>query len=91
MDRGALWATVHGITKADMTEQLSMHVHTGIKHTLEMTGGYAEVTCIYYAILYKGMRSVNFGIVESWKLHSTDRKDGMYFIPTIPLHCHLLC
>ena len=34
-------ATVHGITKADMTEQLSMHVHTGIKHTLEMTGGYA--------------------------------------------------
>ena len=35
--------------------------------------------------------SMNFGIVESWKLYSTDRKDGMYFIPTIPLHCHLLC
>ena len=26
MDRGAWWATVHGVTKLDMTEQLSMHL-----------------------------------------------------------------
>ena len=29
MDRGAWWATVHDVTKElDMTERLSMHVHT---------------------------------------------------------------
>ena len=27
MDLGAWWATVHGVTESDMTEQLSMHVH----------------------------------------------------------------
>ena len=31
MDRGALWATVHGVTKSqNMTEQLNTHTH---KHT----------------------------------------------------------
>ena len=25
MDRGALWSTVHGVTKSQMTEQLSRH------------------------------------------------------------------
>ena len=29
MDLGAWWATVHGVTESDMTEQLSMHVHVG--------------------------------------------------------------
>ena len=27
MDRGAWWATVHGIIESDMSEQLSTHVH----------------------------------------------------------------
>ena len=26
MDRGAWWATVHGVTKSDKTEQLSLHL-----------------------------------------------------------------
>ena len=27
MDRGAWWATVHGVIELDMTEQLSTHTH----------------------------------------------------------------
>ena len=28
MDRGVWWATVHGVTESDTTEQLSTHRHT---------------------------------------------------------------
>ena len=31
MDRGAWWASVHGITGSDMTEQLSVPAHTNNK------------------------------------------------------------
>ena len=31
VDRGAWWATVHGVTELDTTEQLSMHTYSVIK------------------------------------------------------------
>ena len=31
MDRGAWWATVHGVAKLDTTEQLSLFTHENIK------------------------------------------------------------
>ena len=34
MDRGAWWATVHGVTKSDMTEQLSTQTHRGLVDTV---------------------------------------------------------
>ena len=40
MDRGAWWATVHGVTKVDTTEQL-IHTHTHT-HTAPMRGGSLE-------------------------------------------------
>ena len=44
MDRGAQWATVHGVTESDMTEQLTQtHTHT---HT------HTYNTYVYHTILY---------------------------------------
>ena len=31
-DRGALWATVHGVAESDMTEQLNIHTHIQCAH-----------------------------------------------------------
>ena len=31
MDRGAWWATVHGVTESEKTEQLGMHAHTSFQ------------------------------------------------------------
>ena len=39
MDRGAWWATVHGITESDMTEQLKMSIRAG-----EIKGGRSKET-----------------------------------------------
>ena len=35
MDRGARWATVHGVAELNTTEQLSTHTHTHT-HTLDL-------------------------------------------------------
>ena len=34
MNRGAWWATVHGVTESDMTERLT-HTHTHTVYVLE--------------------------------------------------------
>ena len=46
MDRGAWWATVHGITELDMSEQLSTRIRHSISYTKPHSFGTYRKTCV---------------------------------------------
>ena len=48
-DRGALWATVHGVTESDMTELLNIHTHI-------QCARFHNPLLLYYIILMKEER-----------------------------------
>ena len=53
MDRGAWWATVHGVTKSDMTEQPA-RAHTHTQHESRNTYlSIPTISCTYYYLSYK--------------------------------------
>ena len=68
MDRGAWWATVHGVTGSTQLKQLSMHTHTYIKYKtnanlLHSTGNSTQHTAV------ASMEKEPTKEVKEWMMH----------------------